>query len=324
MKHPQTFRFSLLTGVIITFLGFVWIGVGIQPVHPVKVSESGYLEVEKAKLWYAVLGEGKGTPLIMLHGGPGGTSNYLFSMYELAEERELIIFDQPGSGKSWADLDTVLMTPEYFVKQLDQLVEHLELDSFFIFGHSWGGTLALEYYLTHPDAVKAMILSSPLISTPLWLQDAEILLRRLPDSIRQFVAESKETGDFFSRKFMIADQMYADSFLLRTRPLANPYYDESPRFNARIYNYMWGPSEFTAPGTLRNYDRTADLPGVAIPVLFMTGEYDEARPETVSRFSEMVPQGEFQEIPGAGHATMYDNPEYNLKVIREFLRKLEN
>ena len=86
---------------------------------------------------------------------------------------------------------------------------------------------------------------------------------------------------------------------------------------------MWGPSEFTATGTLKNYDNMNALSSISVPVLFVTGEYDEARPETVQKFQQMVPNARFEVIPNAGHSTMRDNTVQYNKVVRSFLNSLE-
>jgi len=86
---------------------------------------------------------------------------------------------------------------------------------------------------------------------------------------------------------------------------------------------MWGPSEFTSTGTLRAYDNHLNLKKVQIPTLFTTGEFDEARPETVKQFSQMAPNGKFIVIPEAGHSTLNDNRLAVLTAIQEFLRSQE-
>ena len=101
--------------------------------------------------------------------------------------------------------------------------------------------------------------------------------------------------------------------------------DTAPtRGNREIYNYMWGPSEFTATGTLTDYDITHRLNEIKIPVLFTTGEFDEARPATVQYFQSLVPNSKFFIIQEAGHATMHDNPQQSIHVLQEFLEEIEN
>ena len=87
---------------------------------------------------------------------------------------------------------------------------------------------------------------------------------------------------------------------------------------------MWGPSEFTSIGTLKYYDLSNRLGEIAVPTLFITGEFDEARPTTVKYFQSQVPNSEFVEIKGSGHATMHDNLKDNVKAIRDFLNKIED
>jgi proline iminopeptidase len=84
---------------------------------------------------------------------------------------------------------------------------------------------------------------------------------------------------------------------------------------------MWGPSEFKCTGTLKNFDRTASLNKISVPTLFLTGEFDEARPQTVKYFSENVPNSDFEVIERAGHSTLHDNKERYNEVLRKFLQK---
>jgi len=86
---------------------------------------------------------------------------------------------------------------------------------------------------------------------------------------------------------------------------------------------MWGPSEFTATGTLINYERVESLGEIQVPTLYVCGENDEARPETVAYFKDKTPGAKLAVIKNAAHITMHDNPEENNRVIREFLDELE-
>ena len=97
---------------------------------------------------------------------------------------------------------------------------------------------------------------------------------------------------------------------------------DSP-FSSFLYNYMWGPSEFTALGTLKNYDNSEALKSIEIPILFIAGEFDESRKETVEYFNSMVDKSEMIIIPDAGHSSMTDNPEAYRKAVRDFLQTTE-
>ena len=85
---------------------------------------------------------------------------------------------------------------------------------------------------------------------------------------------------------------------------------------------MWGPSDFTVTGSLKQFDRTSDLGSLTMPVLFHCGEFDEARPETIREQAALTPDAEVAIIPGAGHLTMIDAPEDANDAIRNFLARV--
>ena len=87
---------------------------------------------------------------------------------------------------------------------------------------------------------------------------------------------------------------------------------------------MWGPTEFAATGTLMDFDRTDRLPEIKVPVLFVAGEFDEARPETMYEFQKLLPGSQVAIIEGAGHDKIGDQPTAFTESIRKFLREVEN
>ena len=288
------------------------------------VPGEGTVEISGGNIWYYVIGEGEETPLLMMHGGPGGSSFSLFLLGELSEDRPLILFDQIGTGRSGKLTDTTLMTMEYMVDQTKEFVDALGLEKFYIYGHSWGTMLGLDYYLAYPKGIKGMVLNSPLLSTEMWIQDADTLISLLPDSIQQIIRYHEEIGVYDTKEYQLANHIYYRNFINRKRSLTNDYNISRAPGNKIMYKYMWGPSEFTATGTLINYNRIDELDDIKVPTLFVTGEYDEARPTTVKYFSTLTPKGEYAMIEDAGHGTMHDNQEQNIDVIDEFLDRIDN
>ena len=282
----------------------------------------GYVEVNGGKIWYEVFGNGTKTPVLLLHGGPGGTSFGFEPLKELGYNGPIIFWEQLGSGRSEAITDTTLMTIENYVEQIEKLRNHLGLKDFVLYGHSWGTMLGMDYYLTYPDEVKAIIFSSPLFSTDLWIADADTLIATLPDSIQQVIRYHESTGEYEHPDYHEATKLYYSLYVTRKE---RPKVDRSNlnlASGANVYLYMWGPSEFTSTGTLRNYDRLEYLSSITVPVLLMTGEYDEARPNTVAYYHSLVPGSHFKIIPDAAHSTLNDNKEETLKVVKEFLDNL--
>lgn len=282
-----------------------------------------FITVKGGKIWYRVFGEGKGTPIMMLHGGPGGTSRSFYQFEEIGKDRPIIIFDQLGGGRSDYHTDSTLLTVDNFVEQVEAVRKELNLSSFYLHGHSWGTALALEYYLKYPQAVKAISFNSPYFGTKVWKADADTLIASLPDSIQQYIKKGEETQVFDSPEYQRANAFFAKNFGLRTERKKSELDTAEAKSNKFIYRHMWGPTEFTATGTLLNYDRIESLRSIKVPVLFITGQFDEARPQTVQRFQQMVPGAKFAVIPNAGHSTMHDNKEENIKVLKAFLAEVE-
>ncbi|MDZ4071535.1 MAG: proline iminopeptidase-family hydrolase [Sediminibacterium sp.] len=283
----------------------------------------GYAQVKGGRVWYRVFGEGKGTPIMMLHGGPGGTSRSFYQFEEIGKDRPVIIFDQLGGGRSDYHTDTILLTVDNFVEQVEAVRKELGLTSFYLHGHSWGTALALEYYLKYPQAVKAISFNSPYFSTKVWKADADTLIASLPDSIQQYIRTGEQTHTFDSPEYQRANIFFVKNFGLRTERRKSHLDTADVKSNKFIYRYMWGPTEFTATGSLLNYDRIESLRTIRVPVLFITGAFDEARPQTVQRFQQMIPGAKFTVIPNAGHSTMHDNKEENIKVLKAFLDQLK-
>ncbi len=301
--------------------------------NPYLKSGEGYAYVEGGKVWYGIMGEGDATPYLRLHGGPGGTSRGGLLLAGMTDDRPVILMDQLGSGLSTYHEDSTILTVEHFVEQVRAVKIALGLNEFYLTGGSWGTALALEYYTAYPEGVKGIVFNSPYFSTSTWISDTDTLISTLPDSTQKVIAIAEETNTFETRAYLEAMQVFYENFIVRTPPgerkqptysLINPAYDTmSITGNEFIYNYMWGPSEFSPTGTLLTYENAEALRHIKVPVLFTTGEFDEARPSTVQKFVEMVPGAEFIEVPNAGHGTLADNTEVVVDAHRNFANKVD-
>ncbi len=317
----KLFNNSKLFATLFTFIVII-LFTGCKSTPQLKPGE-GYVTVKGGKIWYRILGEGKQTPILMLHGGPGGTSKSFYQFASLGEDRPVIIFDQLGSGRSGYHTDTTLLKVENFVEQVEVLKTSLGLKEFYLHGHSWGTALALEYYLKYPKGIKAIIFNSPYFSTSLWKADADTLINTLPDSIQLAIKTGEKNHDYESPAYKNANEVFNKNFGVRKIRLTSELDTSTLKGNTFIYNYMWGPTEFTATGTLINYNRVQSLKAITVPTLFITGEFDEARPATVKYFQSLVPNSKFVMIDGAGHGTMHDNRSQNISAVKNFLDSLE-
>ena len=284
----------------------------------------GHVEVEGGKVWYQVIGSGSNTPLLLLHGGPGAPSHYLKPLEGVAEDRPVIFYDQLGAGRSDRPSDTRLWRTDRFVAELAQVRSHLGLDEVHILGHSWGSMLAMEYMLTEPAGIKSITFASPALNVKRWTDDAKTLLRTLPEETQQTITSHEAGGTTDSPEYQETVMEYYKLYLSRSDPWSPDLMAAFEAFNSELYGYMWGPSEFTANGILRDYNRESELAQLDLPVLFTTGRYDEATPETVEHFHSLVPNSEIKIFEDSAHMTMLDEPEAYIDAVRDFLNRADS
>ena len=288
-----------------------------------QTSKEGFVNVKGGKIWYRVVGNGPGTPLLCLHGGPGVPSYYLKPLGDLANDRPVIFYDQLGCGHSDHVTDTTLWTIERFVDELTQLRQALGLKEIHLYGHSWGTILAAEYMLTKPSGIKSLILASPALSVPRWSHDAESLLTTLPDSLQQVIWKNEKAGTTDSPEYQAAVGEFYARFLARKQPWSADIDSSFAQMSQSCYVYMGGPSEFSVIGTIRNYDCTKKLKQITVPTLFTVGQFDEAPVATVKYYQSLVPGAKLVVVPNSGHLTMQDDPVGYLKTIRDFLKSVD-
>lgn len=259
--------------------------------------------------------DGKRQPVIVSHGGPGSTHDGLRDWLELTDDRAVILYDQLDSGRSDHPGKTVNWTVGRFVDELDAIRAALGIKRWHVAGHSWGGTVALEYAARRPAALAGVVLASPLVSTKSWIADANILRTKLAPATQATLTQCETSTPPAKQACDRATEAFYAAFLQRTTVVPSA-------FNATLYNYMWGASEFVSTGTLKAYDGElllARLDGRR--TLFMTGQYDEARPETTLLFAGRVKDAEVAVVPGAAHAIMRDRPDESIAIVRAWLRR---
>ena len=311
-----------MTGVSVVAAGIAVFLIGCQPDRGLSPGE-GYVAVTGGQVWYRIVGSGQATPLLVLHGGPGSPSYYLKPLAALSDERPVVFYDQLGAGHSVAPADTTLWRVDRFVQELAQVREALGLEEVHILGHSWGSMLAVDYMLTNPSGVRSLVLASPALSVSRWVHDADSLKTTLPDSLQAMIRHHEDAGTTDASEYQGAVMEYYARFLARKQPWSADIDSTFTQFNLDLYGYMWGPSEFTATGTLKDYDRTDRLSELGLPVLFTAGRYDEATPGTVAFFQSQVPGAELAILEASAHLTMQDEPEEYVRIVRDFIRRVE-
>lgn len=278
--------------------------------------------VEGGRVYVRVNGDlaGPKPPVVIAHGGPGGTHGAYLDALALGDERAVILYDQLDSGRSDWPQDPRNWRVARFVDELDAIADALGVARWHVLGHSWGGTIALEYGARRPPRLQSLVLASPLISTRSWIADADALRRELPPAVRDELTRCAPLAAPLPTSCDAATDAFYAAFngrevpsdgMLAYRSAADRGYDE------RLYRTMWGPSEFAVTGSLKEYDGEpllAKLDGRR--TLFIGGQYDEARPATLAGFAARAPGAEHAVVPGAAHGFFNDRPQETLGLLR--------
>lgn len=288
------------------------------------MKKEGFIEVTGGRVWYQKFGvNSPGTPLIILHGGPGSSSFSLQGLKELSKDRPVFFYDQLGCGKSERPFNPSLWTIDRFVEELAQVREALSLDELHILGHSWGTTLAATYCLTKPLGIKSIIFSSPCLSAPIWATDQDRNRRKLPEKVQEILKRCEENGTTNSKEYEEATSEFNKRFVCRLNPFPEFLKEGSHLRNPEIYKIMWGPSEFHVTGNLKNFDCTSRLNEINVPTLFTCGHFDEATPETTKYFSSLVLNSQFHVYEKSAHMAYVEQTEEYLTIVGNFLNSVD-
>ena len=284
--------------------------------------EEGFVKTRFGKTWFRVVGKSRATPLVCLHGGPGYPHDCMLNLQSLADTRPVVFYDQIGCGRS-DPLPLKDWKISTFVYELDQLLKALKVRKLHLLGHSWGTMFGFDFARANSPRLSSFIFSSPCLSAKRWKMDADKLIALLPSKVRQDIHRCESRNETNSSKYKAAVRLYTSRHLFRGKdePIGRKL--SNAGFNFEGYLKMWGPSEFKPTGLLRTFSRERELRKFTVPSLFLCGEHDEARPETVRYYADQVPISRFAVVKGAAHNLALENPAAYLGIIRKFLREVE-
>jgi len=282
----------------------------------------GRVAVQGGEIWYKIVGTGSGAPLIVIHGGPGFSHDYMVPVEALGRDRPVIFYDQLDCGKSDQPGDPGNWRIQRFVAEIESLRRELGLTKFHLLGHSWGGALAAEYAVGARNRVLGCVLASPLISTPRWMEDNRRWRKLLPADIQATLDRHEKAGTVRSNEYQEAVQVFYERHLCRTLPWPAPLKASLDKGNFDLYVTMWGETEFLATGTLRDYDGTQNLPRIEAPTLFTCGEFNEAAPATMYRYSQLVRNAEVRVFNDASHTPHLEQTAAFNQAVAVFLNSI--
>jgi proline iminopeptidase len=281
-----------------------------------------------------------GVPVLFLHGGPGAGTTPTHRRFFDPKHYRAVLFDQRGAGKSSPSASIVDNTTPHLVADIEALRVHLGIESWLVFGGSWGSTLALAYATTHPERVRALVLRGIFLCRP---QEVDWFLhgmgRFFPEAHRAFAGHLPEVerGDLLDAYFRrlngadpVAQRAAAAAWAgyeaacstLRPSPeIASGVRDGRTALSlARLEaHYLRHGAFFGDAPLLSRIDRMRDTPGIIVQ-----GRYDMVCPiDSADALARAWPNATFRIIDDAGHSALEPGIRAALVAAMEEFKTLD-
>jgi proline iminopeptidase len=302
-----------------------------QTAPAVVAQQEGFVDAHGVLIYYLSLGSG--SPLMVVHGGPGADHTYFLPyLLPLARKHRLIFIDERGSGRSQRLQDASQYTVENMVEDVEDVRVALGLGKISLLGHSYGGVLAQAYALKYQANLSHLILNSTFPSTK---QMNEVLAREKsqmpPDKLKRLneleaaglfgKGEAWEHGRYPVEYAGLAWGPGYFPFLYGARP--DPTYDPQGQETGtswELYRTMWGEhGEFVIDGNLKSVEYVDRLATLKVPTLVMAGDHDECDPSLSREMHEKIAGSELVILPNSGHMNFVDQPDLWEQAVEGFV-----
>ncbi|KAH9929399.1 proline-specific peptidase [Fomitopsis serialis] len=286
-------------------------------------------EQDTYQTWYKVVGNLTSgvRPIITLHGGPGFSHHYLLPFVELTKSSGIpvIFYDQIGIGGSShpADKPKEFWTVDLFMDELDNLLSHFGIgDNFDLFGHSWGGMLALHYAShRHPTGLKHIVAASATPSMELWVEGVYKLREQLPPDVLAVLKQHEAAGTTDSKEYQDAIMVFYKKHLCTLNPWPKELLQSFAAMeeDPTVYTTMNGPSEMCVNGTLRTWSCVDQLHTIRSPTLLTNGRMDEAHDASVAPIFNKVNRVKWIQFANSSHVAFLEEPQRYFSTVSDFL-----
>ena len=277
---------------------------------------------------------GRGPPLVVVHGGPGASHDYLLpSLYRLAISYRLVFIDERGSGRSPRLEDPKQYTVEKMADDVEAVRTALHLGKIALLGHSYGGVVVQAYAFKYQANLSHLILASTFSSTR-ELNEALGRMKQAMPADRRARLEALEKAGLFGKGEIWEHGRYTDEYaklawgvgyfpaLYGARP--EPNYDPvegNTKNSWELYREMWGShGEFVVDGNLKEVEWVDRLAEIKVPTLILVGDHDQSDPAMSREMNAKIAGSKLVVLPDSGHMTFVDQPELFIRAIRDFVR----
>jgi len=288
----------------------------------------GYADFRGHRTWFRVTGDldsGR-LPLIVAHGGPGCTHDYVDSFKDLAATgRAVVHYDQIGNGRSThlPDAPSEYWVVDLFLAELNNLIAHLGIRDYALLGQSWGGILGAEHAVRQPAGLKALIIANSPASMALWSEAANELRQALPAEVQATLLQHERAGTTDSAEYRAASDVFYARHVCRVQPMPAEVARTFAAIDAdpTVYHAMNGPTEFHVIGSMRDWTIIDRLSRIQVPTLLISGRYDEATPATVQPFADGIADVQWQIFEHSSHMPHVEERDACMACVARFLEQ---
>lgn len=292
-----------------------------------KITE-GFMPFLGYRTYYRIVGDiaasyKKGlAPLVLLHGGPGSTHNYMEVMDPVADSgRAVVMYDQLGCGESYVEHHPELFNKETWMAELEALLSYLGLKEVHLLGQSWGGMLAITYAVERkPKTLKSLILSSTLSSSKLWGEEQHRQILFMSEEDQKAIREAEESGVYEGPAYDKAVDRFMELFCAgKPSPDAPECLRRPKRSGREAYVTAWGPNEFTPLGNQKDWNYTERLGEILSPALVISGTNDLSTPLIAKTMKDGIKDSRWELFVGCRHMCFVEATEKYLTLISSWM-----
>ncbi len=280
---------------------------------------SGFLEINGSQVYYKTMGQGD--PLVIVHGGPVMEHSYFLPHFEeLAKDYQLIFYDQRACGQSSVEVQVETMNLAGFVDDIEQIRQALKLEKINLFGHSWGGLLAMKYGIKYPENLNHLILSNSIApSVADWQLEGGRVSERATNKDREDRQAIMESG---ALQTLNPSKAIEKLLHISFRP---QMYDTTNLSKLKLFvpqDYMQRSQVFGLLGSdLADFNLYSDLKRITCPTLIIYGSEEPAASLHAEKMTDSFPNGQLSIIQKSGHFPFVENQKQFFADIRSFLKK---
>ena len=283
-----------------------------------KAQTEGFVEVDDTELYYTTIGSGD--TLVVLHGGPGLSHQYLKPQLDslLSSEFTLLFYDQRGSGWSDGVENTSKLNMQTYVSDLERIRSHFNLSALNLIGHSFGGLLGMYYGINFPDHLNSLVLidtdaASYELRTPYQI---ETINARLSDEQENYLDSISETEDFRNFAVHTYDKYYKTF-------LTSYFADPADTTHLRLgFDSISIPKIRVTSGSVRKdlgqYDIHEQLQKIQCPTLILHGRESIFATEGAEAIQQRIPNSELHLFDNCGHFEYIEAPEEFKRLVANF------